>query len=325
MKRILIGLLLFLLALLLAGAIYQVIGERADLRRFPPPGQLVDVGGYRMHLHCQGGGEPTLILESLSGGMSSYWAWVQTELAQDYRVCAYDRAGRGWSESRPTTPLDYAEQTVKELRILLQNAGIPGPYFLVGHSIGGIYTRLFVETNPGQVAGLVLLDSAHPFQFERALAMVAEYKSFKSQSAVFPWLARIGLFRLYFSLGGELDFQDLPPQQHDEVAALWSSPRYFLSQRAENDAVPEIYARGQNLGDLGDMPLVVITAAESSPEWLAMQAELASLSSDSLHVTIPGSTHVSLVFDQQHAAAVSGYIGQLVEAVQEGRPVSLGE
>ena len=321
-KRMLLAFAILLITLAIAGMVYQSIGETADARRLLPPGQLVDVGGYRMHLNCQGEGDPAVILEALSGGTSSYWAWVQPELAKTTRVCAYDRAGRGWSEPRPAGSEDYAGQTVRELNSLLTNGGVPGPYILVGHSIGGIYARLYADRYPGKVVGLVLLDASHPQQYNRIPELVEENENFLRQSAVFPWLARLGLFRLYFSTGGELDFQDLPARQHNEVAAAWSSPGYFRSQRAEVIAAPGVFAQGRNLGNLGDLPLVVISAAEGlHPRWHELQKDLATLSSDVLHITIPGATHTSLVFNREHAGMVREVIQQLVKAVRESRPL----
>jgi hypothetical protein len=147
--------------------------------------------------------------------------------------------------------------------------------------------------------------------------MAAATEAYLQQSAVFPALAQIGLFRLYFALGGEIDFQELPPQQHDEVAALWSSPAYFHSQRAEVLAAPLIYEQGQTLADLGSIPLTVITADTHQPAgWVALQEELATLSDNTVHEIISGATHASLIFSPDHAAATSNLIIQMAETVR---------
>lgn len=165
LKRIVFALLGLIVLLLIAGLIYQAIGAAADARRFPPPGRLVSVGDYRLHLNCQGTGSPTVILETLAGGVSANWAWIQPELARTTRVCAYDRAGRGWSD--PGVPAQDLWGTVSDLHTLLQNAGETGPYVLVGHSIGGLYVRAFAQQYPEETAGIVLIDSAHPEQLVR--------------------------------------------------------------------------------------------------------------------------------------------------------------
>jgi pimeloyl-ACP methyl ester carboxylesterase len=274
-----------------------------------------------MHLNCTGEGSPTVILEALSGGFSSYWGWVQEELAQTTRVCSYDRAGRAWSEEAPAEQDLW--QTAASLHTLLQQAGEPGPYVLVGHSIGGLYTRAFIDQYGDEVAGLVLLDSAHPEQYERDPSLGEQNRSYLQLSAIFPLLARIGLFRLYFASGGEIDFGDLAPRQHDEVAMAWSSPDYFNSQRAEGIRAEQIYTQAQSLGSLGDLPLIVITAGEgSTPTWLEFQTELAGLSSDSLHTTLTEANHASLVFSPEHATSVSQLIQEVVAAVREGAPLA---
>lgn len=113
-----------LVVLMIAGVMYQTAAAETDGKNFPPPGNLIDVGGFKMHIRCEGTGSPTVILETLSGGTSSYWGWVQPELAKETRVCVYDRAGRGWSEPDPE-PQSLA-RTVRNLHVLLENANIAG-------------------------------------------------------------------------------------------------------------------------------------------------------------------------------------------------------
>jgi pimeloyl-ACP methyl ester carboxylesterase len=317
LQRTFLAIAVVILALLAGGAIYQAIGAAQDTRRFPPPGELVDVGGHHMHLYCTGEGSPAVILEALSGGSSSYWAWVQPEIAQVTRVCSYDRAGRAWSEAAPESPDQDLWTTAGTLHTLLHNGGVAEPYVLVGHSIGGLYVRAFAQEYPAEVAGVILLDSAHPDQLDRYPDLAAANEAFLQQSAVFPTLARLGLFRLYFAAGGEIDFQELPPQQHGEVAALWSSPSYFRSQRGENVAAPVIYEQSQALGALGTLPLTVISASAGQPDgWATLQEELATLSTNAAHQVIPGATHASLVFNPDHAAAASALIIQMVESLR---------
>src|SRR5512133_3761126 len=145
------------LILLLAGGIYEPMAEAADARAYPQPGQMVDVGGYRLHIHCTGSGSPTVVIESGWGDSSAVWGWVQPEVARTTRVCAYDRAGMGWSEasSQPRNAREFA----KELHTLLVNAKEPGPYVLVGHSMGGFTVIVYAHDYQSEVAGLVLLDS----------------------------------------------------------------------------------------------------------------------------------------------------------------------
>src|ERR687890_962383 len=158
MWRPLLGLVVVLLALAVAGAIYQAIATERAERAYPPPGEMVDVGGYSLHINCVGQGSPTVVLDAGSGGFSAQWVWVQREVSGTPRVCAYDRAGMGWSERGPE-PRD-AKRISSELHTLLGKAGIEGPYVLVGHSFGGMYMQTYAARYPDEVAGVTLVDSS---------------------------------------------------------------------------------------------------------------------------------------------------------------------
>ena len=131
MRRIwrpLLGLVVVFLALAVAGATYQAIATERAERAYPPPGEMVDVGGHSLHINCAGQGGPTVLLDAGSGGFSAQWVRVQREVSGTTRVCAYDRAGMGWSEMGPE-PRD-ARQITGELHTLLKGANIEGPYVL---------------------------------------------------------------------------------------------------------------------------------------------------------------------------------------------------
>ncbi len=155
--------------IVIAGVIALVLiaGRRAQSRlrtQYPPVGQMVDVGGYKMHIHVQGEGEITVIMDAGAGGIGLHWALVQPEIARFARAVVYDRAGMGWSERSPKPRT--AEVMAQELHTLLTRAGILAPYVLVGHSFGGVVMRQFVQQHPGEVVGMVLVDSAHEQQFQ---------------------------------------------------------------------------------------------------------------------------------------------------------------
>ena len=161
--RVLIICSLTLVGLLLLGLSYQAIASALDASHYPPPGKLVDVGGYRLHINCTGTGSPTVILDAGLGGTSLDWSKIQPAVARFTRVCSYDRAGYGWSESGPGPRT--SQQIVKELHLLLAHAQINGPYVLVGHSVGGLNMRLYAYRYPAEVAGMVLLDSTDEHQY----------------------------------------------------------------------------------------------------------------------------------------------------------------
>ena len=124
-----------------------------------PPGKLVDIGGYRLHLNCTGKGGPTVVLIPGSGDFSFDWSLVQPDVARFTRVCSYDLAGFAWSDPGPTPRT--MRQEVYELHTLLKAAQVKGPFVIVGHSLGGLISRVYAETYPSEVAGLVLVDTTH--------------------------------------------------------------------------------------------------------------------------------------------------------------------
>src|ERR671913_468644 len=194
----LLGLVVTLLVLAVVGAIYQAIATDRAERSYPPPGEMVDVGGYSLHINCVGQGSPTVVLDGGSGEMSADWVWVQREVSDTTRVCAYDRAGMGWSEMGPE-PRD-AKQISSELHAQLTKDGIEGPYVLVGHSFGGLYMQTYAARYPDEVAGVSLVESSHPDQFSYRQVARDSYEPQKQIFAVASLLARIGVVRLLFKL-----------------------------------------------------------------------------------------------------------------------------
>ena len=146
---------------------------KANLKaKYPPPGPMVDVGGYRLHIDCQGTGSPTVVLEAGLSEPSLTWAKVQPQIVGGSRVCVYDRAGLGWSDASPKPR--SADAMTQELHTLLQNAKVPGSYVLVGHSIGGMLVRYYAHMYPSEVAGMVMVDATHEEQFVRIPAAVQQ-------------------------------------------------------------------------------------------------------------------------------------------------------
>ena len=150
--KALLWMVVVLLMLAVSGAIYQAIATQRAKRAYPPPGEMVDVGGYSLHIDCVGRGSPTVVLDAGTGEMSANWVLVQQEVSDATSVCAYDRAGMGWSEMGPE-PRD-ARQVTGELHALLTKAGIEGPYVLGGHSFGGLYMQTYAARYPDEVAGV---------------------------------------------------------------------------------------------------------------------------------------------------------------------------
>src|SRR6266446_7176138 len=192
---LLIGLAVFITFLAFAGLILQVMGSARDARRFPPRGQLVDVGGHRLHIYRMGEGTPAVVMDSGFPGSSLSWTFVQPEVARFTHACSYDRAGLGWSDAGPMPR--SSRQIVKELRALLFHARVEGPFVLVGHSFGTFTVRLYASTYPDDVVGIVLVDPIHPSEwFEMTEAEARRLAGAIRLSRYGASLARLGVARL---------------------------------------------------------------------------------------------------------------------------------
>ena len=316
-RRGLVWLVVGLLALAVIGAIYQVVATQIDQRTYPPPSEMVNVNGHLMHINCMGEGGPTVILEAANLGMSAHWVRVQQQLAQTTRVCAYDRAGMGWSEAGPE-PRD-AKQISSELHTLLKSADTEAPYVLVGHSYGGLYTRMYAARYPKHVAGVVLVESSHPEQFTRSEEGRAMYEQNRRMGAFIPWLARLGVIRLTNFYPAH---PDLPAQQRAQIEAFNSSTQQLATTVEEFSATPQTNSQVRSTQSLGDKPLAVVSAGEQSPDWLEMQDELAALSPDSIHRVVEGATHESLLYDKGDSKVTSAAIEQVVDAGRTDQPLA---
>jgi pimeloyl-ACP methyl ester carboxylesterase len=298
------------------GGMYERVALARDDGRYAMPGRLIDVGGHKLHINCTGTGSPTVVLEPGLGGSSVDMSWIAPDVATTTRVCVYDRAGRGWSESA-SAPLDGV-QVATDLHTLLERAGAPGPYVLAGHSAGGIYVLNFANLYQDQVAGLVLLDSMHPEQYTKIDGWPAFYEMYRRASALLPSLSRFGVGRLIYHSA----YGDLPPLARDQQRAFMGTPRHSRSVRDEFSEVRTAMTQARSLTTLGDRPLVVLTAQKGAQDgWIAAQDELAELSRNVAHRVLPEATHTMLVDNEAIAAQSSRAIRDVVNAVRSGARV----
>jgi pimeloyl-ACP methyl ester carboxylesterase len=270
--RAAIGLAAFLVIVLAAGAIYQAAASASDLKRYPPPGELYDVGGYRLHLYCTGEGSPTVILEAGSASSALSWHLVQKGVAGFTRVCSYDRAGFGWSDpaSGPLLPGQVAE----DLHKLLTAADVPGPSILVGHSAGGFYIRAYAGQYASEVVGMVLVDAVHEGQEAR---YPAEYVRMRNSArAMMPLCSitsPIGFVRaLRLS-----DFSGVtvPAEVREAYLSTVYRNAFCPAMVNEEKAVSTFLSQPDIPRSLGDLPLTVLSAGAAYDR--ASEAEVAAM------------------------------------------------
>jgi pimeloyl-ACP methyl ester carboxylesterase len=263
---------------------------------YPPTGALTDVGGRRLHWQAAGQGGPTVVMEAAIWDFSLTWALVAPEVARFTHVMTYDRAGLGWSDPAPGART--AEAMAADLHALLQAANVPGPYVLVGQSFSGMLVRLYAYRYPDEVAGLVLVDSAHEDQYRRFPepigAMFEPLRAMQLQS--------LGQVRDLVAAQGPAAAPPLvavPERLPAATAEMYRTMAVADATRldtmiAELEALEtsQDQVRGLRAAGLGDRPLVVLSHGQAQalpgvPDavnaayeqaWQTMQAELAALS-----------------------------------------------
>ncbi len=270
------------------GVAYQAVGTVYDRRRYPAPGRSIDVGNGRLHLHSQGAGAPAVVLEAGLAATSVSWSYVQPEIAKFTSVCSYDRAGLGWSDAgqAPRT----VQAMVGELKLLLENAGVRGPFILVGHSFGGLLIRAFAASFPEDVAGLVFVDPvslaywAACSEGERRRLAVGTKLSRRG-----AWLARLGIVRLalaLFAAGGRRlpqliartaagpgnalmgrlvgEIRKLPAEALPIVRSHWSGAKSFEAMAETLQSLPESAQTVLQMPIPPHIPFVILSASSAT-------------------------------------------------------------
>jgi pimeloyl-ACP methyl ester carboxylesterase len=292
-RRIVLILAFGVFLLAAAGFLYENIAEARDRRFNPMAGKLVEVNGRMMHIDCSGDGNPTVVLDSGLGDTYLSWRKVQPEISKFARVCSYDRAGLGFSESvsGPRTSKVIAEQ----LHALLQAAHVAPPYIVVGHSMGGYDVRLYASLYPNEVAGMVLVDASHPEQDKRFPPEIRNMQgSWMREAEFLEYTMPFGIPRL-------MGFCEHDPSLR-AAECNWRTAHGGL---AEMRAFPQSASETAATGTLGNIPLAVLShdpekpSSELSPdlakpmnqEWEKMQEELSHLSSRGTQTIAKNSSH----------------------------------
>jgi len=304
------GILAFVLA---AGALYQTVGARRSARRFTAPGDLVDIGGQRLHVVHAGAGRPTVVFEAGIAASSLSWTRVMPAVAAFTHACAYDRAGLGWSDrSRTARTVD---RMVAELHGVVAHAAGPGPSVLAGHSFGAFLVLVYAARYPAQVAGLVLVDPPTEWQDPDPHRVRLLSRGIRA-SYLGGALARVGVVRACLALltGGAPgvprhavralgpravrtlehlvgEVRKLPPEVHPLVQTLWSDPKCFRGMAEHLGALGAMGGAAGRIASLGDVPIAVVSAGDQPPDVMAQHRALSRLSSQGRHIVAANSGH----------------------------------
>jgi pimeloyl-ACP methyl ester carboxylesterase len=294
------------------GGAYETVREAQDRASYAAPGDLVDVGGHRLHIDCTGTGSPTVVLEAGLGEPSTIMAgWIAPAVSPTTRVCVYDRAGKGWSDPGPEDADPLA--VVTDLHTLLERHGEAGPFVLAGHSSGGVYVQAYAATYPDDVAGLVLLDSQPRTALADLPGYAGDYAALRMASGIAQPAARFGLMRLVSSTSGG----SLADSVRAQERAFGSTARQARSMRDELAALPTVMERAQTLTTVGDKPVAIVTAEHDAMNgWLPLQAELTHLSTNVSQRSVPDASHSSLVQDEHDAGYASDAILAVVQSLR---------
>ena len=267
-----------------AGYTYDRLATSRDKAKYPFKGQLVDLGGFRLHLYCTGAGKPAVLLDAGAFDSLEQWDLVQPGVAKFTQVCSYDRPGIGYSDFSPNP--QTSSNIAQELHQALVRAGITAPYLPVGHSIAGLYARVFASRFRDQVAGLMLEDSVHP----------NELKEFPSHFPNHPVLFTALRLTAPFGAARLLHVGCRQSGAHPDCA------KFVVSWMRQMSVLSTSYAEAGETLNFGTLPVVVITHDphvglskvrndEQEQAWSRWQQDLAQLSSHSTLVRVSGVGH----------------------------------
>ncbi len=318
--------LLFCTALASLGLMATPLDGTASITGMRPRGKMVDIGGRRLRIVCEGPKDapgPTVLFESGAYGFSGDWAYSQRDLtAQGVRSCAYDRAGMGLSDPAPADQPRDGIHVARDLEKLLAVAHVPAPYVVVGHSMAGARVHLFANRNPDKVVGLVLVDSTTPDAMSDP--EVAKYVAdFTKDTHMAAMTAQFGILKLLAGTGLG-DKVGLPPEEDREKRAQFASASYNRTAYEEVKYWPLAAEQAARTGPLNrDLPVAVISAGVfdtgEGPQMLALQPPPARASRAGYVDVVAGATHNGLLGARYHTAIVRG-IDFVLDAVRKTPP-----
>ena len=321
---------ILLTAIILAGLAFRLFGPKPQ----PPQGELIDVGGFKLHINTSGvkSNTPTLVIEAGAGGPTEFYHWLSEGVKDSMRVVRYDRAGLGYSDASntPRSP----ETIARELHMLLEKAGESPPYILAGHSMGGPYIRVFTQLYPEEVVGLFFLDSTHPERVEHYDLPLASSSTFKfivwasHAAAVLGDLGVVGLYDRLF--GPILPDQGLPAEMNQRVSGFLLAGKSLRANAKEMETYHSSLKRAGKANEFGSIPIRVFTAIEMNKEAyrargidpdqrlaknIALQKEYTQLSTDGKQFLIDGN-HQSIFTRKENADIICQEVLQLLEELK---------
>jgi len=309
-RRALVYPALVILCSIAAGGAVATVMAATSSNPVPTSGHTYLVNGNRLYLDCTGTGSPTVILFNGLGERTPSWAWVQANVSATTRVCSFDRTGEGWSGGKATA--HTGPQLASDAHALLAAAHVPAPYVVAGHSVGGTYALVYAERYPSQIAGVALIDSSTPYQFDLP-EYPGDYSMMKRAYALMPTVARTAIGKAMLRSG----HSTLPPRARSAARSFASSPRDLRADRIELLQLPTIFDEAKALHTLDGKPLAVVSAGVGEMHgWAAAQNKLAQLSTNSTHHTVAGATHQGLLEDEAFAGFASGAITHVVKTAR---------
>jgi pimeloyl-ACP methyl ester carboxylesterase len=331
-RIVLKSLALLIATALVAGIVYEQLGRRRDRARFPQIGRSVDVDGRSLNIFCSGAGAPPVIFESGGPGPGLEWEPFQPEVAKFTQACWYDRAGEGWSDLGPFPRTSVA--IANDLHELLKRAGVPAPYVFAGASIGGLNSRVYGGLYPKEVAGMVLIDSAHEDELKRApkfyLGRTAPRFLWHPLQVALEAAAFVGLVRLTQSSAAQGKDPSLMTTE-EMIEALRHRPESFVGNVSAGIVLPESFAEGSSMARIGDFPLIVLAAGQSQDFgdaklnreaaayqqlWIhEIQPKLVGLSTHGRQIVVPNANHGSIPQE-----LIISSIHEVVMEVRSGPP-----
>ncbi|MEI6851159.1 MAG: alpha/beta hydrolase [Candidatus Saccharibacteria bacterium] len=279
------------LGLVMVGLTYEKISEFIDLTTLNIPGQFITVNGYKMHIYCTGNNinEPTVILDSGSGGNWEDWQKVQPEISKHTKVCSYDRSGLGFSEVNPN--VHNNADAARNLQDLLKVADIKPPYVLVGHSLAGFNIRIFANNHKKDIAGLVFVDSQHENLQNIKMGLSDKLMNF-GFDFLYKFASQTGLMRIILTLDPNMNI--ITPVDRTIARAGTVTPKAIYTGSDEINENNISYDEVLKAKNFVNIPIIVLTAQqdyEEFPIWLSWQKELATMSTNSKQISVKDTGH----------------------------------